>query len=814
VLGTATHVQPDRRSSAALPAQPGPLIGRAQELELLCARLGQAEVRLLTLTGPAGTGKTRLAIELASRVSDQFDEAVFFVDLAPVSDAAMVPAAIARALGIREERDRPVLQVIVEHLATRRCLLVLDNFEQVLSAASDLSELLQASAEVTLVVTSRQALRLRWEHAFPVPPLVTSAAVELFVHRAQRADPHFALTQTNAGLVEAVCVRLDGLPLAIELAAARSRVLPPRALLSRLGQRLDVLAAPGPDQPPRQRTLRAALDWSYELLSAPEQVVFRRLGVFVGGFPLGAVGEVCDPDDALHIDPVGVVESLLDKSLIRQEPAQAHAADSEPRFGLLETVREYALERLRDAGERDIVRGWHANYYLLGADAPVAEMKMAQQSMWLRSLEAEYDNLQAALGWCAQARQPELGLSAAGLLSWFWTVRGHVAAGRRSLSDLLELASDAPATLRAHALVALGSLALHQSDYAAARALFEESLAVWRELGEPGGSIGALANLGAVYLQQGDLDKAERSFEDALAIQRRIGDRLGIIESLNSLANVAHERGDLAGAREFYERTLVEQHNSIRYRPDVVLHNLGVVDQEQGDLSSAQRHFEDSVALRRAIGDTAGLALSLAKLGEVASSMGEPETAHRLLCESLTLQRDLGDRHGMAFVLERFGMAAAARGKPRQALKMAAAADALREVIGVPLAPRARLDLDHWVAAARNALTAEDASAAWTAGRKLSLDQALAVAVEFEPTPAPAQSVVGTGGITLSAREREVAALVAEGLSNRDIAERLVVSSRTAENHVQHVLNRLGLRSRSQVAAWAIRNGLVAEENA
>ena len=769
------------------------------------SRLEEPDARLLTLTGPAGTGKTRLAIEVANHAAASFADGTFFVDLAPVHDAALVQSAIAKTLDIREERERSLLDVLKERLSTRQTLLLLDNFEQVLGAASQLSELVQACPWLKLLVTSRSALRLRWEQVLAVPPLDVPNAVELFVHRAQRANPEFSLTADNKPAVEMVCVRLDGLPLAIELAAARSRVLPPQALLSRLERRLDVLATTAADRPTRQRTLRAALDWSYELLSEAEQAIFRRLGVFVGGFPLGAVNEVCDPDAGLGLDALGAVESLLDKSLLRQEPA---AAQTEPRFGMLETMREYALERLRESGEEGVTLRRHARYYLVGADVPVAEMKLPQQKLWLQSLDAEHDNLRAALAWCQAAGEAELGLSAASLLAWFWIVRGYVTEGRRRLTALLAAAITAAPELRAEALRVIGSLALHQSDYTAARALFEHSLAIRRKLGEPAGLLSALSSLGAVAMQQGEIESAEHYFEDALEIQTKLEDRVGIAESLNNLANLAHERGDLPRARELYERSLAVQQLGLRYRPDVVLHNLGVVAQEQGDLVEARRHFENSVAVRRALGDTAGLALSLAKLGEVIFSMGDAHSAHRLLCESLTLQRDFGDRAGMAFSLERLAMAAAARNQPRQALRLAAAAEALREAIGTPLGPGARAVRDRWLDVARAELKPDDAAAAWDSGKDLGLDQVVAEAMQFDPsrpdTPHAADPVS-----LLSPREREVAALVAQGLTNRDIAERLVVSERTAENHVQHVLNRLGLRSRAQVAAWAVQHGLL-----
>ncbi len=732
----------------------------------------------------------------------------------------MLPAAIARATEIREHRDRPLLETLREQFADREILLLLDNFEQILPAATQLSDLLMACPGLRLLVTSRAALRSRWEQVIPVAPLAVPdlgalpragqlsafAAVELFVRRAQGVEPSFVLDDSNAAAVAEICVRLDGLPLAIELAAARTRVLPPRALLSRLGRRLDVLAAPNVDQPLRQRTLRAALDWSYELLPPAEQAFFRRLGVFMGGFGLAAVDEVCDPDRQLGLDGLAAIQSLVDKSLLRREPVAG--PDGEPRFGLLETVREYALERLEESGETEITRRRHAYYFLSGADVPVAEMKVTQQMVWLQSLEAEHDNLRTALAWCGETRTPELGLSAARLLAWFWIVRGHVSEGRRCLTSLLDLAGQAAPILRAEALRVIGSLALHQGDYALAARLFENSLALRRELGDPAGLLSSLSSLGAVFMQQGELERAETSFNEAMAIQKFLEDPVGIAESYNNLANIAHERGDLERARQLYEASLAVQQTGVRYRQDVVLHNLGVVAQEQGDLTAARQHFQDSVAMRRALGDTGGLALSLAKLGEVLASMGDARTAQHLLGESLTLERALGDRSGMAFVLERFATAAVAAGRARQALRFAAAAEGLREAIGVPLSPAARAKQEQWVAAVRAELAPEIGSAEWEQGRRMTLDEVAADASQFADPRRSTPQAGDTAG-HLTTREREVAVLLAQGLSNRDIAERLVVSERTAENHVQRVLNRLGLRSRAHVAAWVVRNGLV-----
>ena len=690
-----------------LPAQPGPLIGRAAELRAIRERLVRGDVRMLTLIGAAGTGKTRLAVAAARELRDDFEGGIHFVDLSPLSDASLVPSAIARALDVREEPDVPLLEGLTKHLARRgHVLLLLDNFEQLLPAAPRLSTLLEACPELVLLVTSRSALHLRWEHEFSVPPLevpslsplppltslVQVESVALFIQRTKRVEARFELDANSAPAVAEICARLDGLPLAIELAAARTRALTPQALLRRLEHRLNVLEGGAVDQPPRQRTLRGAVNWSYDLLSPDEQMLFRRLGVFVGGFALDAIPEVCDPDGALGIDPLDGIESLIDKSLLRQRRDSA-AADAEPRFGMLETIREYAIERLVESGEQHHARRRHAYYYLAGADVALAQIKHTQQGVWLRSLEADNGNLRAALTWCVELNAAELGLNAAGLLGWFWTTRGYITEGRARLQALLALPAKTSPHLRAEALRVAGMLALSQSDYHAARALFEESLSIRRQSADQAGLVGPLSGLGAATMQLGLHSIAKASFEEALAIQTTMDDKVGMSESFNSLANLAHNRGDLATARALYEMSQ-ELNREVGYRVDVVLHNLGVLAEEEGDLATARLRFEESVEIKRAVSDSNGLALSLAKLGQVMAASGDLEAAHRLLSESLAIKHELGDRPGMAYALERFALVAAGHGRPERALRLAGAAAALRESVGSPLDATAHAALD------------------------------------------------------------------------------------------------------------------------
>jgi predicted ATPase/DNA-binding NarL/FixJ family response regulator len=823
------HFAPTVLRGGGLPAQPGVLVGRSVELAWIGARLRRDETRLLTLLGPAGTGKTRLAIEVAGEVADAFPDGVYFVDLSPLRDAALVTSAIAHALDLRAQPEQPLLEVVKSHLAQRRILLLLDNFEQLLPAAPVLTDLLQASTGLRVLVTSRSPLHLRWEQEFavsplavpsltPLPPPATLASigsVALFIQRTQRVDPTFRLDEVNGRAVAEICVRLDGLPLAIELAAARARVLPPQPLLNRLDRRLSLLEGGGPDQPARQRTLRGAIDWSYDLLSNPEKMLFRRLGVFSGGFALDAVPDVCSPDHPGGIDALSAIESLVDKSLVRQERSGLGGL-TDLRFGMLETIREYALERLVASGEAAATRRRHAAYYLGGAEMVFAQLKSTQLAAWLNSIAVEDGNIRAALSWCEENSDPELGLRAARLLAWFWTVRGQTTEGRARLSGLLRVSGAAPAALRAVALYAAGTLAMSQSDLVEARRLFEESVAIGRELHDPASLLGPLSGLGSVAMQQGENDLAGEALEEALAIQTELHDGIGIGESLNSLANLASRRGDLAQTRVLYERAMAVN-REFGYRVDVVMHNLGALAEEEGDLEGARRLLEESVAVKRMLGDSLGLALSLAKLGEIVGTLGDVSLAHQLLGESVSIQRELGDVHSMAFGLERFAIVAAAHGQAQRALQLAGAASAVREAIGTPLAASAQAALEARFAPARASLRTQLAEAAWARGRAMSMDAAIAYALNEGEDAAPdaeRRKRPGEASSGLTPREREVAVRIARGLTNRQMAVELTLAERTVDVHVSNILSKLHMSSRSQVAAWVVENGWLGEADA
>ncbi len=488
-------------------------------------------MRLLTLTGPGGVGKTRLALEAAAGLADTFPDGARFVSLAPITDPVLVAPMVAQALGVREAGDEPITERLAAFLRDKRLLLLLDNFEQVVEAAPLVTDLLAACPGLKGLVTSRVRLRLSGERDYPVPPLAVpapagprpfqyakgSAAVRLFSERAQAVRPEFALTPENASAVADICRGLDGLPLAIELAAARIKVLPPAALLARLEKRLPLLTGGGRDLPARQQTMRDAIAWSHDLLTPEEQALFRWLAVFVGGFTLEGAEAVVFAGDALDLDVFEGVASLVDKSLLRQEVGP----DEEPRFAMLETIREFGLERLAARGEEAAIQNAHAAYFLALVEQAESALLGPEQMAWLTWLDAAHDNLRAALDWCL-ASDAEAGLRLAGALSLFWQVRGYLLEGRRWLEALLAQAPQR-AALRAKALHAAGQLARHQADIASGISLCEESLAIYRELGDKRGGAYVLRTLGLLVSDGGDPERGRALFERAWRCPARRG---------------------------------------------------------------------------------------------------------------------------------------------------------------------------------------------------------------------------------------------------------------------------------------------------
>jgi len=679
-----------------LPVQPTPLIGRETEVAEAVGLFRREDVRLVTMTGAGGSGKTRLAVQVGAELVDGFDGGVFFVPLAAINEPALLPSAIAQQLDIREGPGRPVIEMLQESLRDKRALLVLDNFEQIAAAAPQLASLLEVCGRLKMLVTSRSSLRLRAEQEFPVPPLVLPdlralppasqllrySAVALFAERAAAVRPGFAL-DGNARAVAEVCVRLDGLPLAIELAAARCKILSPQAILSRLKNRFALLTGGSRDLPERQRTLRATIDWSYELVDESEQRLFRLLSVFVGGFTMEAAEAICKECGSAEADVLDSIASLADKSLV----SQVEQEHGEPRFQMLETVREYGLEALSASGEEGPVRDSHASVFTALAEAAEPRLEQEDEAMWLERLEREHDNLRAALGWLTVSGQVEQALRLAASLCLFWFMRGHLAEGRDRISDLLALPAGKTVTAgRARALNRAAFLTRFLGDYDATHRLISESLAIYRQLGDRSGVTDGLSNLGDAALYHGDLEEAERLLEESLEINREWNNQQGIADSLSHLGMSAFFRGDFEVAKSCHE---------------------------------------ESLAIWRQLGDRQGVSWALHKLGVAMLRLGDHQVARALLRESLSTASELHYSYGIAWTLEGLVEAEVLLGRAEPGVCLAGAAASLREEIGAPVPALWEADLARTLAEARVLLGPEAYERVWAEGRRMHAEEAI-----------------------------------------------------------------------------------------
>jgi non-specific serine/threonine protein kinase len=760
-------------SSGGLPRPLTSFIGR--ERELAQARRLLADSYLVTLTGPGGSGKTRLGIALAAEVAGDYPDGVFFVPLAPVRDPGLVPSTIAQSLGLQDARDRPLMDHLVSQLRDRQVLLVLDNFEHLLAGAPAVARLLRETSALRILASSRSPLRVSGEQECPVPPLAVPdlgtrptpgalaacESVRLFAERAAAVLPDFTVDEQNAAAIAQIARRLDGLPLALELAAARVKLLPPEAILARLEHSLRLLTGGGRDLPDRQQTLRATIAWSHDLLTDGARRLLATCSVFAGGASLEAIETVCDAMVDIGLPVLDGLAELLDQNLIRQVHRPGPG-----RYALLETIREFAAERLDQMPEADDIHAAHAAAFLTLVEADGRLQPGLARKGWLERVEVEHNNIRAAIGWYRE-HDPPAALRMAAAMAAFWSLRGHHTEGRQRLDELLALVAE-PSPPRVSALNGAAWLAIDQGDYVHGTDLLGESIGLGRALGDTVGEAIATAYLGRCTMSSLDTAAGAPDVQRAVALVSQTGD------------------GPATTLVMFYS---------------------GIVALLTGQPEAACDVFGRCAAMAAGLGLTQLTGRARQMLGYSLLDLGELAAARDALAEGVPVSMEIGDRWIVQIGLGGFIGLAVKTGRPRMALRLAGAADAFRAANEFSMPAPMQEIVDHWLGTAR-ARAGPAAGRLAAEGRRLSPEEAIRLALANEPDDAapPGRRP------TLTRRETEVAALAARGLTNRDIAAQLYLSVRTVEAHVDHILTKLGFRTRTQLAAWAHEQGLLAED--
>ncbi|HEV2072180.1 MAG TPA: LuxR C-terminal-related transcriptional regulator [Thermomicrobiales bacterium] len=768
-----------------------PIIGREQPIRFACNLLGEADIRLVTLTGPGGVGKTRLALEVLAVRAARGNCDVASISLAPLRDPELVLPTVATMLGVDHTGTAPLPRLIAEYVGEKPLLLLLDNMEHLPAATSGIAELLASCSTLKVLATSRSPLHIKGEHIIDVPPLALPdlshlpplaalahiEAVELFVERARAIDPGFQINADNAASIATICARLDGLPLAIELAAARLQVLSLTSLLERLTHRLDLLTRGSRTLPERHQTLRAAIDWSYEQLPAPDQGAFERLAVFAGGFDLaaaeyvvggGATSSPLSSQAATSCQTMDALSELLENALLRRE-----VIAGEPRFMMLETIREYALERLEASGDAADAQRRHAEYFTGLAEEAEPALSIGQLSgQWPNRLEGELANLRVALTWSLSQEDPKLGLRLAAALVWFWWIRGHLVEGSEWLESALLRSREDQSALRSKLLDGAGRIARTRGEFDRAKALHNESLCIAAHLNDDVAMTRALSNLAMVIEAKGDIDQATTLFERALGLARQGG-------QAEVLATI--------------------------------LTNYGLMKLTHGDQQRGVALLEEGLIIARGLGPSGLLGAILSNLGDARLEQGDQAASAAMYRECLILQSELGNQVGIADALLGIATIAVTRGDFSFATRLLASAQALYDSIRASLSLAVMRLLDNALHEIRSVLDEDTFSAEWESGRNADLQTVIAEALELEFRPSKEMDQIPANPYYsgLTSREMQVLRLVAEGYSNREIADTLFISPQTAATHVKRLRAKIGASSRAAAAAHAHRHGLV-----